>query len=491
MRKDSYSFTQNYSINNDNQTSYNKSQKTLNISYNNRSFERNQRKNKGQKEEQLSNAYNNVINVIANLLENIEDEITNGKSNLKYINETNIKQRKQKLINKKPVAKMISYSPQKSKFSLNNNNNKDSTKSFKRKIISLKSLDVKKHPKKKEASLIINKQKKRSVGSNNCNFSIIDELNSSINMDKKKNANYQSKLKFTQKKLNIFFKPKNKLKAQFTSEKNIFPKKKRCSQNSNNSSKEGADDKFISSIVDTKKNAYFKKSSLFFSASTDSKMKSSVIKSSRRSKETDTNNHSSRKLSPFNFLKETIKVDPETIQSKLYEYENNEITHEINQLPLPDNDLLMKKKKLHHIKEFNFESRIKKIIHLKPLRNNFVRNMAQFNKETKYRTLVIKGHVYDSLDDDEETDEEEIDTCYFDPKSRFIYILDSITFVSSLIILLYFPLILASSTQFCYSLRDKNTILFASIDIIYIIDLIINFYRGYYNYNDILIKKIF
>ena len=149
MRKDSYSFRQNYSINDDNQTSYNKSQKTLNISYN-RSFERNQRKNKGQKEEQLSNAYNNVINVIANLLENIEDEITNGKSNLKYINETNIKQRKQKLINKKPVAKMISYTPQKSIFSLNNNNNKGSNKSFKRKIVSLKSFDAKKHPKKKK-----------------------------------------------------------------------------------------------------------------------------------------------------------------------------------------------------------------------------------------------------------------------------------------------------------------------------------------------------
>ena len=158
MRKDSYSFRQNYSINNENQMNYNqKSQRSLNVSFN-RSFENREGQYKGKKGEQLSNAYNNVINVIANLLENIEDEMANGKSNLKYINETNIKQRKQKMINKKPVAKMISYTPQKSGFSLNNN--KVSTKSFKKKVISLKSLDIKKHPKIKNETFIENKKKK-------------------------------------------------------------------------------------------------------------------------------------------------------------------------------------------------------------------------------------------------------------------------------------------------------------------------------------------
>ena len=154
MRKDSYSFRKNYSINNENKMNYNgKSQKSLNVSFN-RSFENRE----GKKGEQLSNAYNNVINVIANLLENIEDEMANGKSNLKYINETNIKQRKQRMLNKKPVAKMISYTPQKAGFSLNNN--KASNKSIKKKVISLKSLDIKKHPKIKNETFIENKKKK-------------------------------------------------------------------------------------------------------------------------------------------------------------------------------------------------------------------------------------------------------------------------------------------------------------------------------------------
>ena len=52
--------------------------------------------------------------------------------------------------------------------------------------------------------------------------------------------------------------------------------------------------------------------------------------------------------------------------------------------------------------------------------------MKQFNKEMNYRFLIIKGHVYDSLDDDEESDQEDIYTCYFEPYSKYLYILDTI-----------------------------------------------------------------
>jgi hypothetical protein len=87
-----------------------------------------------------------------------------------------------------------------------------------------------------------------------------------------------------------------------------------------------------------------------------------------------------------------------------------------------------------------FHSGLKSIITLKPLRNNFTKNMKQFHKENKYRTLLSKGHVYDSLDDEEESDEEDINRCYLEPESIFLYILDSITFISSLIIMIYFPI---------------------------------------------------
>jgi len=52
--------------------------------------------------------------------------------------------------------------------------------------------------------------------------------------------------------------------------------------------------------------------------------------------------NSKKNVSPFDSLQKNIKIHTEIIKQKLYEYENNEITHEINQLP--GNELLMKKK---------------------------------------------------------------------------------------------------------------------------------------------------
>ena len=66
--------------------------------------------------------------------------------------------------------------------------------------------------------------------------------------------------------------------------------------------------------------------------------------------------------------------------------------------------------------------------------------------------------------------------------------MDSITFISSLLILFYFPICLAKTKFFCQSL-NREEFIFYSIDIIYILDLIINFYRSYYKYNEVLIKK--
>ncbi len=56
--------------------------------------------------------------------------------------------------------------------------------------------------------------------------------------------------------------------------------------------------------------------------------------------------------------------------------------------------------------------------------------------------------------------------------------------------MIYFPICLAKRKFFCKNF-NKDEFIFYSIDIIYIIDLIINFYRSYYNYNEILIKKIY
>lgn len=479
MSKKSFSFRfsnrmrpPNYSIYKENEKHIiGKSQKDLKI-HKKKSEEIKEGNNK-----KLSIAYKNVIKVISNLLDNIEDEITNGKSNLKYINETNRKQKTRQISLKKPIKKLISQTPPKSRISLVN---KFSAKNFKKKLSSPASIEFKSNKTIKNKFDLNNKS-----SSNKLN---LNDLNASQFFDKKRNTNYNSKIKSSKRKINIFFKPKNKLKTKFTSEKHVISDifLNNNSKSSNDfSSKIILDDKYKSLLLDSDKKIKLNKNYNLFSSNsiTTSKLKSNIAKST-----ISKIGNIKKNVSPFDILQKNIKIHTEIIKQKLYEYENNEITHEINQLP--GNELLMKKKRLHKKKsEFNFGKKIKKIICLKPLRNNFEKTMARYNKESKFRILFIKGHVYDSLDDDEESDEEDIDYCYFEPNSRFVFILDCITFASALIMLLYYPICLAKNKYFCLNVRKKDSILFHVIDIIYIFDLIINFYKAYYNYNDILIKK--
>jgi len=93
---------------------------------------------------------------------------------------------------------------------------------------------------------------------------------------------------------------------------------------------------------------------------------------------------------------------------------------------------------------------------------------------------LAKGHVYDSLDDDEESDDEDKGNCYLEPNNIFLYILDIITFISPIIMIIYLPIYLAKRKFYCKYLNKKE-IIFYSIDAIYFIDLIANFYLSYYN----------
>ena len=53
----------------------------------------------------------------------------------------------------------------------------------------------------------------------------------------------------------------------------------------------------------------------------------------------------------------------------------------------------------------------------------------------------------------------------------------------------YFPLYLAKNIIFCRSFASFNNILFYFIDLFYIIDLILGFFRAFYNFDEILIRN--
>ena len=69
------------------------------------------------------------------------------------------------------------------------------------------------------------------------------------------------------------------------------------------------------------------------------------------------------------------------------------------------------------------------------------------------RTILRKGPLYDSLDDEELEDEEDINRFYIDPKSNFSFFFDLILFIISIITFFEIPLYLAMNLNFCKAQR--------------------------------------
>ena len=108
----------------------------------------------------------------------------------------------------------------------------------------------------------------------------------------------------------------------------------------------------------------------------------------------------------------------------------------------------------------------------------------------KYRVLTHKKLVYDSLDDEEFEDEEEINSFYLDPNSTFTILFDSILFIFTIISLFENPLYLAMTKNFCRPRKITLSFFINSvIDLLYMLDLILGFFRAYYNWEEQLIKK--
>ena len=108
----------------------------------------------------------------------------------------------------------------------------------------------------------------------------------------------------------------------------------------------------------------------------------------------------------------------------------------------------------------------------------------------KYRILIHKSNVYDSLDDEELEDQEEINNLYIDPNSSFTFIFDSVIFFINFLSFFEIPLYLAMNFDFC--MEENITFFFALnflIEFLNIIDLILGFFRAYYNWDEQIIVK--
>jgi len=114
---------------------------------------------------------------------------------------------------------------------------------------------------------------------------------------------------------------------------------------------------------------------------------------------------------------------------------------------------------------------------------------SNFIIKEKSRALSRIKPLYDSFDDDESDKENEENSSVLLPSSPIIFFLDIFLFISIFYILFNIPLLMAKADCFCSEESKSNKLLLYFIDILYIVDFCISFFRAYYNFELKLIKK--
>ena len=129
-----------------------------------------------------------------------------------------------------------------------------------------------------------------------------------------------------------------------------------------------------------------------------------------------------------------------------------------------------------------------------PKKNNMKNNMTYKKKFTrkytiskrKFRKLLKKKLIYDSFDSEEE---DELEGIFFSPDNYFIIFIDLLVALSSLFSMIYTPYYISNIKSFCIKQPKIFMYIYNFIDILYIVDLILGFFRGHQNFEFQIIKN--
>ena len=143
------------------------------------------------------------------------------------------------------------------------------------------------------------------------------------------------------------------------------------------------------------------------------------------------------------------------------------------------NNSFFKENKIRRSKSFNFSEQQKKKIFKKFKKKNNFKNML-----TNYFTINS-----DNIFDNDSDNEENLKGIAILPTSNYIFTFDLLLIIANLYTFIFFPLSIAHNRD----IRNKDSIIkeiiHYLIDLIYICDLIISFFRGFYNYEMDIIKN--
>ena len=230
-------------------------------------------------------------------------------------------------------------------------------------------------------------------------------------------------------------------------------------------------------------------------------------RSSRRSSKITNKNKHNRKI------KETVNID------KKYKSQDNLVLENSNTLKIlndkkiiPDNVSIQTSNSNNTITNENIssqivllnkniqksndaftenESKIGKInnnVMLRKVNSKSSRSIIKYSTRLEvFRNLTKKNIIYDSLDD-EEIDEFDENILSLSPNSFYVIFFDVYIALSSIIFMISIPLNLARNRQFCInSMFCFKYYLIYITEVIYFIDVLMGFFKMYYNFEEQLI----
>ena len=116
-------------------------------------------------------------------------------------------------------------------------------------------------------------------------------------------------------------------------------------------------------------------------------------------------------------------------------------------------------------------------------------NNINIEFENKYRLLLKQKELYDSYEDEEVIEELDDEYFFISPEKHTIFIFDTFILLCNLFCCFYYPLHIAQSICFCSYFPDLIKHILFFTDIINIFDILLSFFRAYYNFEYSLIKK--
>ena len=106
-----------------------------------------------------------------------------------------------------------------------------------------------------------------------------------------------------------------------------------------------------------------------------------------------------------------------------------------------------------------------------------------------FRILELKQLIYDSMDDDESEEDNDFEGIYISPESKFIFIFDLFLLLSFLFVSISTPFLIANSKCFCIN-KSIIVVWFSNfVDVIFILDMLISFFRAFYNFEYKLVRN--